>query len=93
MKNKYNIPVVISFMGMCLPILGVVIMCQIEKELVEAVFGGLVSGSIAGVVFGLIALVLDRKAKQKLVFWFAIVPIVIICIYAVLFIAAGAYSG
>lgn len=72
--------------AVCAPVVTVAIMLIFEKEVVEAVLGGLFFGCILGAIFGIVALVLNRGYRRKIVTMLSVIPVIPIVVYLVLLI-------
>lgn len=84
MRNR--LPLILSVIGVCFPIITVPILLFIEPEFTESVSSGLLLGWICGAVLGVVALTLNRKQKQVIVKILSVVSIVPMLICLILFI-------
>lgn len=85
MKYKRT-ALIIAILAVCAPIVMIAIMLNIEEEFVEAVLGGLFFGCIVGTIFGVIALILDRGSRRKIVTILSVIPMIHIALYLVILI-------
>ena len=80
---KEKIPFVLSILALACPVVGILIMFQIEPEFAEAVLSGLLFGCVAGSILGALALILN-KDKKKLVKALSVIPMCPLAAYMVL---------
>lgn len=87
MRNSQNqLPLILSVIGVCFPIITVSIMLFVEPEFAESVSSGFLLGWIFGAVLGAIAFTINRKQKQLIVTVLSAVSLTPIIICLILFI-------
>lgn len=71
MRNK--MPYTLSILADAVFCIAPLVMLIFEQERAEAISGGLIIGSVAGSVLGIIAMILN-KDKRKLVYILSVIP-------------------
>ena len=90
-KTKNLIPTILSILALASVCATPFIVLIYEKEVVEAVFGGIIMGSIIGSVFGISAIICNKE-RGKLVYILSAVPILILTIFLVMYIPYSLYK-
>lgn len=91
-KSNGVLPVLFAVIGILLPFLCAFILTFFEPERAEAIASGLILGWALGAIMGVIALILNRRHKLKLVKILGVIDIVPICILGVLFAVYISYK-
>ena len=82
---KRNLSLITSILSIVSPICSSVVMCFVEQELIEAIFGGLLIGCLIGTFFGIISLITNR-GESRIVSIFSITPMCPLVIYIIMLI-------
>ena len=82
---KDRLPIALSVSAFGVLCVAPFIMMLFEAERIEAVFGGLVVGSVIGSVLGIVALLLN-KGKKKSVIVLSLIPICLLALFLLLLI-------
>ncbi len=82
---KYKYALILSILAFISPICAVAIMFFAEPELIEAILGGLLVGCVAGSVFGVVSLVIN-KWRNKFISALSVIPMCPLVIYLLLLI-------
>lgn len=78
MRNK--MPYTLSILAVAVLCIAPLVMLIFEQERAEAISGGLIIGSVAGSVLGIIAMILN-KDKRKVVYVMSAIPMVPLVVF------------